>query len=223
MKINFNNIQGFAFKKGTQLQGNEVLAIIQSGYKHRGFNTPEEVPDNWIPFGTVEWCDLFLTKEQSKPNYFPAFTAHLLHRYIYKTNMIFGNRRGLKKLFIKPADKYKRFDGFIGNTKKHLPDPPYIVSEVVKFINEWRYYISNGEILFAEWYKGDEINTPDAPQLDVKIPENWCGTLDMGTIDTGELAIVEAHKPYATGLYGCNNKLYIQWLINGWKYLYEKQ
>jgi hypothetical protein len=127
-----------------------------------------------------------------------------------------------KNIFVKPADKHKRFTGLItkgGYIKKKRG--PYWCSEVVKFINEWRYYIANGKVLTGEWYWGDEVNTPDAPELNITIPNTFCGTLDFGTLDTGELALVEAHPPYSCGWYGKNNSLYVEWLIKGWKYLNE--
>jgi hypothetical protein len=74
----------------------------------------------------------------------------------------------------------------------------------------------------AEWYDGDEINMPVAPELNIKIPEGYCGALDFGTLQSGELALIEANSPYACGWYGrvgSGSSVYVEWLISGWNYL----
>lgn len=224
MNIDFNNIQGFAFKKGAISTGEELNAFILSGYNIRGFDSPDEVPDNWIPAGTVEWCNLFLSSKQSKPKYFPIFTNDYLNRFVWICNNkkyfnIVTNKYNFKKVFVKPNDIYKRFNGHQMIVTDKLPSGLLMCSEVVNFVNEWRYYISNGKVVTSGWYAGDEENTPDPPSLDIKIPSNYNGTLDFGILRNGKFTIVESHKPYACGLYSKDYKEYIQWLINGWKYL----
>lgn len=179
-------------------------------------NRPEDRPIDFIPCGTVEWCEKFLSKEKTIPNYFPDFLKEHFHRKIWYTD-IWPMEKGV---FVKPADRHKRFTArvTIGGYRKKKK-PPYVCSEVVAFTNEWRYYVADGKILTGEWYWGDEINTPDAPILDIKIPEDYCGALDFGTLSTGELALIEANAPYACGWYGKKHDLYVEWIIKGWNYL----
>jgi len=82
-----------------------------------------------------------------------------------------------------------------------------------------------GIIFCAEWYAGDEINTPDIPTDYLYKVEHtlFTGAVDVGVTDKDEFLIVEAHHPYACGWYGKKHKLYVQWLINGWKYMLELQ
>jgi len=182
-------------------------------------NTP--FLDEYIPCGSVEWISSLLNTEII-PDYYPYWLNDHLYRKVWQSNKwILG-----KKLFVKPADRYKRFDGFIttGFYRKKKK-PPYWYSKIVKFTNEWRYYIANGETLCGEWYSGDEINTPSAPKLNIKIPEKYCGALDFGTLSTGELALVEAQHPFACGWYGVGLKdidLYIKWLEIGWEYMKKR-
>lgn len=179
----------------------------------------EDAPVGYIPIGSVEWCEKFLPKEVTTPNYYPEFLKDYLFRKVWSTDKWpIG-----KKVFIKPADRHKRFTGFITTgTYKKKKKEPYWCSEIISFVNEWRYYVANGKILTGEWYWGDEINTPDAPILDAKIPDKFCGVLDFGITNQGKLALVEAHPPYACGWYGkINNPIYVEWLINGWKWLHE--
>lgn len=179
-------------------------------------NRAEDRPDGFLPCGTVKWCEKFLPPEKTTPDYYPDFLKDYFFRNIWKTDTWpLGDR-----VFIKPADRHKRFTGLVttGGYRKKKKGP-YWCSDVVSFTNEWRYYVANGEILTGEWYDGDEINTPDAPKIDINIPPDYCGALDFGTLKTGELALVEANSPYACGWYGKDNDLYVEWLIKGWNYL----
>jgi len=176
---------------------------------------PSDVPSDFIPCGTVEWCLQVLGREV-EPDYYPVFLLNHLYRKIWKTEKWpLG-----KRVFIKPADKYKRFTGFI--TKggyRNKKKPPYWCSDIVSFKNEWRYYVTNGEVVASGWYAGDEENMPDPPVLDLFIPTYYCGALDFGTLETGELALVEANHPFACGWYGRDHKAYTLWLAHGWKYM----
>jgi hypothetical protein len=154
-----------------------------------------------------------------KPDYYPSFLQEHLHRKVWQTNdWPLG-----KKVFIKPSDKYKRFNGFVTNGGyKGKKKAPYWCSDVISFVNEWRYYIANGEILTGEWYLGDEINTPDAPELKITIPKDYCGAVDFGITTEGNMCLVEANHPFACGWYGKEHEKYAKWIVEGWKYMIEK-
>jgi hypothetical protein len=177
---------------------------------------PEDSPEGYIPCGTVEWCEKFLPKEKTVPDYYPEFLKDHLFRKVWKADKWPLGQR----VFIKPADSHKRFSGKISTGKyKGKKRGPYWCSEIVSFTNEWRYYVADGKVLTGEWYLGDEINEPNAPELSIKVPEGYCGALDFGALTTGELALVEAQPPYACGWYGKKHELYVEWLIKGWKFL----
>lgn len=218
--IEMYDYSGFALQKG--VNGKEELAIshfcIMEKIPFKCFNNKNQVPEKFIPVGSVEWCSSFIKKEIT-PDYYPEFLNNFLFRKVYKTNeWPLG-----KKIFIKPADKYKRFTGFVTNGGyKGKKRPPYWCSEVINIKNEWRYYVANGEILAGEWYNGDEINTPDAPILkNINIPSNFCGALDFGELNTGEIALIESQHPFACGWYGKNHYKYAEWIIKGWNYIYK--
>lgn len=191
-----------------------VMGFVYVGY----YPAFKWIPEDHVAVGNCEWCLGALGKHIT-PDYYPEFTKPYLYRNVWQTSEYpLG-----KRVFIKPADSHKRFNGYITNGGyKHKKRGPYWCSDVVSFVNEWRYYVANGIILCAEWYAGDEINTPEAPPLNIDVPNGWCGTLDFGTLKTGELALVEAHEPFACGWYGkgmAKDMLYAQWLTEGWKYL----
>lgn len=197
----------------------ETVAIIQHCIMEKHpcimIHDINKIPEDHIPVGSVEYC-LKALKRNVTPDYYPKFLRKYLYRDIYETNeWPLG-----KRVFIKPSDKYKRFTGFITNRRYGKKKRgPYWCSSVVEFVNEWRYYVADGKILTGEWYWGDEINTPDAPVLNIDIPSDYCGAIDFGTLKTGELALVEANHPFACGWYGMDYKIYVEWIVKGWKYM----
>jgi hypothetical protein len=211
-------MNGFALQS-KERNSKETLAISYfasiNKIPYKIIDNYKNIPDGFIPVGDVEWCQKVL-KRIITPDYYPTFLESYLYRKVYKCNeWPLG-----KKVFIKPADKFKRFTGFITNGGyRKKKRPPYWCSEIVNFVNEWRYYVSNGEILTGEWYFGDEINTPDAPILDIIIPKDYCGAIDFGRLESGELALVEANHPFSCGWYGKDHKIYAKWIIDGWNYM----
>ena len=214
------DVKGFAFQHPNSSLDKEQTAVatysILNKIPYKFCRKPEDVPEDFIPCGNVEWCEKFLPKERTIPDYYPEFLKDHLFRKVWRADRWPLNER----VFIKPADRHKRFTGLIttgGYRKKKRP--PYWCSEIISFTDEWRYYVADGKILTGEWYWGDEVNTPDAPELNLPIPEGYCGALDFGRLKSGELALVEANSPYACGWYGKNHKLYVEWLVKGWNYL----
>ncbi len=179
----------------------------------------DNFPECYIPCGGVEWCESIL-RYHVIPDYYPEWASQFLYRKVWREDeWILG-----KKLFVKPADRYKRFTGFVTTgTYRKKKRGQLIWSEIVNFTNEWRYYISYGKVLCSGWYSGDE-SEPCAPELTIEIPEEYCGALDFGTLSTGEFALVESQHPFACGWYGSKDQdeLYFQWLIDGWIYMKTK-
>jgi hypothetical protein len=218
-KLNLKGYIGFALIQGdSSLEAGRlsVYCLLNDVKLIRVVKT-ERCPDSYIPCGSVEWCIQSLGKEIT-PDYYPEWAKQYLYRKVWKEDKwILG-----KKLFVKPADRYKRFTGFVTTgTYKKKKKGRLIWSEVVQFTNEWRYYVSAGKILCNGWYWGDEINTPDAPELTIDIPKDYYGALDFGTLKDGTLALVESQHPFACGWYGTQEQdyLYFQWLIDGWSWL----
>ena len=225
--INLKGHTGFALMKGDRSIEASKLELYCSLTNIPIIHVDKKTacPDEYVPCGSVEWCLLCLGKEVI-PNYYPEWLNEFLYRKVWQADKWpLG-----KKCFIKPSDKYKRFTGFVTTgTYKKKKKPPFWCSDIVSFVNEWRYYIADSKILCGEWYWGDEINTPEAPQLNIepRISTNYCGALDFGILKDGRLALIEAQHPFACGWYGKNIELYAQWVISGWKYmkegLYEKE
>ena len=192
---------------------------------------------NHIPVGSVEWCEKVYS--QCKPNYYPHFISEFLYRNIWINNYK-TIKQNNKSIFIKPAYTYKRWPGFVyshNNKNIDISDNEVCYcSDVVHFINEWRYYIINGKVLASAWYDGDISDddvikgiAPKPPTLSYKLLEklqqnNYYGVIDMGEIiKDGKkvLALVEACHPYAIGWYLDSNsyETYAKFLIESDKYM----
>lgn len=220
---------GFALQYNDDITSNEVRAImhycIMHGISYKHIMDISDIPIGYIAVGSVEFCESYLGFSFT-PDYYPNFLSSYFHRGVYKCNSLYALNFLLDvsgSIFVKPSDCYKRFNGVVVDSFYSGDyEPPYYCSGVVNFVNEWRYYISNGEVLLGEWYSGDADLMPCAPDLcnlDIKFPCDYCGAVDFGLLDSGEFALVEAHHPFACGWYGKDHNLYAEWIISGWYYL----
>ncbi len=184
------------------------------------FRKASDIPKEVIPVGTIEWVTSALGYTPL-PDSYPSFLQSMLYRKVWR-----AERWPLEKnIFIKPFDKPKRFSARITTgTYKGKKKGPFWCSEVVKFVDEWRFYIVNGFVTYSAWYRGEHEDKEPPPLYLSEVPVGWHGTLDFGELETGEIALVEAHEPYAVGWYGGlgTGKIYAEFLIEGWKYLLEK-
>jgi len=210
---------GIQFRNPIPVEERTVMFAIDlsDGHEYKIINNANEFPSGYIPVGTVEFVEKCF--RAFTPEYYPEFLHEHLHRKIWKTDE-WPQQKGL---FVKPAHRYKAWDGKLTTGGyRGKKKGPYWVSEQVKFMSEFRYYVANGEVLFGEWYDG-EIEK-DAPSIDfVEFPSDYCGAVDFGELDNGKLALVEANHPYAVGWYGgCNNavcRIYLDFLIKGYEYM----
>lgn len=214
--LDLKGYTGFALMKGDnslEAQRLSLYCLLNKVLLIR-LDKKSRVPELYVPCGSVEWCLQSLDMEVT-PDYYPDWLSNRLYRKVWKED-----KWPLKKVFIKPSDKYKRFSGFCTTgTYKKKKKPPFWCSDIIEFTNEWRYYISNRKVLCSGWYWGDEVNTPDPPELTIWTPKGFCGAIDFGTLKTGEFALVEVNHPFACGWYGKDDENYFQWLIDGWLYM----
>ena len=183
------------------------------------YQRAREVPPDAIPAGSIEWV-LECTGWQVEPDYYPEFFQQYLGRKVWKTDewpMAAG-------VFVKPADKYKRFTGKLTRGGYHgKKKGPYWCSERVQFQDEWRYYVANGKLLYIGWYDGiSDDNHP--PDIEIAWPADYCGAVDFGTTTDGRFLLVEAQHPFSCGWYGhiVEGRIYGQWLEAGYEYMRKK-
>jgi len=211
-------MKGFYFEHGNS---HEVKALylyaIANNLEIKWYNKKEDFDFDYVPYGDVDWF-LKLTKWNITPDYYPEFLSSYLHRKVWQED-----KWPLKRVFIKPSDKYKRFTGKVtSGTYRGKKKGPFWCSDIVEFKNEWRYYIANGEVLDVKWYLGPDEDKK-APILDIDWPKDYCGAVDFGEVDD-KILLIEAHHPFSMGWYGSitDNKKYGEWVVKGWEYLRSK-
>ncbi len=199
----------------------EESAIMQYCHDNSSWNycrvkTP---PMDSIPVGSVAWCEQVYGCLDV--DYYPVFMKDRLCRNTWKSDI------ALVDTFIKPC-ACKKWDGYVFVGDEKAKEEPYWCSDIVHFTNEWRYYMADGRVVASAWYDGDCSDedvlrnlTKPAPMLDVYVPDDYCGVLDMGEISgKSSLVLVEACHPYAIGWYSESNvNNYAEFLIAGHGYL----
>jgi len=175
-----------------------------------------------VPVGDVPYCESVMVAHGiavPRPDFYPVWLSGWMHRdryYVPEGTIVAVSGRSW---FIKPAGAYKTEPARILPAYHPFPQGYYVASEVVQFTQEWRYYVTDGQVVTTGWYDGDNEDEP-APQLTgIDWPSDFCGAVDFGRLDTGEIALVESHHPYACGWYGDDEELFLLWLIAGWEYL----
>lgn len=216
------NCKGFALQKGYldwEAQALSIFCVINNIPFLRVHNK-QKIPENWIPSGTVKWIESILDNT-IPPDYFPKF----LRQNWIKRKIWYQEKWPKEKVFIKPANKHKLFDGFIISGKwGERKQGPFWCSEIVDFKHEWRYYISYGEIIGGYWYQGkNEEDQKEAPDLKINYPIDWCGTADFGELTDGTIELIECHPPMACGWYGKRHEEYAKFLTLGWQWLKNKE
>eukprot|EP01084_Bolivina_argentea_P203194 347071_1 len=201
-------------------------------YKYEYFEIP---PQNTIPVGSVVFCEKVYGK--IKPNYYPNFMKDYLFRKVWITNDV----SKYDNIFCKPANSYKKWNGSIkSNDSTHSSvnecKEEVWCSEIVHFVNEWRYYIVNGDVIGSAWYDGDISDKDVLKGLAKKPPilptdllnklkqNNYFGVMDLGEIIINSktvLSLVEACHPYAVGWYLQTNDYtkYANFVIESDKYM----
>ena len=229
-KEKMNSLLGFAVDK-THISTEEKcvhLYAMKNKIPYKYFCNYKDVPVGWIPVGTIDWflksTKLDIKASGNNPDYadnYPMFLKKYLHR-----NISVSTEWPPYPVFIKPSDKLKRFNGFVTDgTYKHKKKPPYFISDIMYFDNEWRYYISHGKVVGTGWYAGkcEDVkqipDTPDISDIGIECPYGWCGSVDFGISDK-VLCLVESHPPFAVGNYlGLGSDAYAEWLVDGYFYL----
>jgi hypothetical protein len=184
--------------------------------------------DPLFVLGSVEFLENYIGHR--KPDYYPEWSKNFWRRDIIVNSKFSDYTDHLDNvidMFVKPSDKYKRFEGVLSKTGfcVETTQPPFDISEVVNFVDEWRYFVANGKVICSWWYKGSDETcekNPHGPSIaHMDIPKDFCGAVDMGILDTGELALVEVQHPYAIGWYGENDTIedYFTFLRQGFEYL----
>ncbi|MFP3637771.1 ATP-grasp domain-containing protein [Paraburkholderia sp. SIMBA_054] len=166
---------------------------------------------------------------------YPPIIADLLYREVWKERSLRDARALLeqgRRLFIKPAEGWKRFTGFVAEFTDDYrfngasSSSAVWVSTPVRFVSEWRAYVARGDVLdlrFAD-HGGDRNVTPNTAVIHNAVarlmtgPEAPAGLVaDFGVLDSGETALIEVNDGFSFGAYdGVPAEVYWEVMLSRW-------
>jgi ATP-grasp domain, R2K clade family 2 len=171
-------------------------------------------------------------------NEYPTSLKSLLHRRTWRSTL--GNLESsllsgmmTQSVFVKPADRCKRFTGFVihdegdlyrvGNVSRR---EQIFCGEVVSWLSEYRIYVVKSKVRSVDFYSGNPeikidsnviyqaINILDQAQ------ESYAGyAVDFGVLSSGETALVEMNDGFAIGAYQINAQDYTDLILSRWEEL----
>ncbi len=103
----------------------------------------------------------------------------------------------------------------------HVPaETAVLVSEVVEFVSEWRFYVLRGRVVGAGWYSGNPLTFPDSKVVADAVkawPDGPAGYgIDFGVVADGRTLLVEVNEGFSLGCLGLRPRLYSQILEARW-------
>ncbi len=173
----------------------------------------------YCPVGSVEFVQLFLLIHGIKIPMHISYPEPLFYDYYLRRKVRIGKFHEADNLeFIKPLLDIKGFTGNLKFKLSGIPDDYCVyISDPVKFIQEYRFYILNNELVGYARYDDnyEEDRLIDFELIDDAIRAmkdlNIIGySLDFGILSTGQTALIEANDGWSLGLYkgSCSNKVY---------------
>ncbi|MDD2750840.1 MAG: ATP-grasp domain-containing protein [Acidithiobacillus sp.] len=193
----------------------------------------------WMPVGSVEFCLAAMVHQGITPpevSTYPGYPEPLrgfLRRKIW-AGSVAGVMANGRRVFVKPSYRQKLFTGFVWPDEdgqeialKDLPELEVLwCSEPVNFVQEWRFYVMNGEVIGAGRY--DDGEDPDmeaklhhaAREMVKQYRDAPAGySIDIGVLDTGQVALVEVNDGWGSlGFYkgSCSLAEYFSLLVTRW-------
>lgn len=204
--------------KLAELRGIPVFRASESQVERSKFlMAPGIVPVGSVPF--VKHALRQMGKSLPEHTPYPSELSHLLYRNVQKMRSLRDAKEIVnegRRLFIKPADGWKRFTGFVAEFGDDYrfngasASKPVWISDAVTFVSEWRAYVVDGEVIdvrFAD-HGGDRTVEPNLDVINKAVSALYQAGLapngfviDFGVLDTGETALIEMNDGFSFGAY----------------------
>lgn len=150
---------------------------------------------------------------------YPSVLTPWLHRRIWhepSLRTVLQRIDSGERLFVKPADGWKRFTGFVAEFRDDYRFGGYSnsravwVAEPLDFVSEWRVYVVNGQIQDIRYadHGGDRNVRPDERRITAALhaftlsgsaPAGY--VIDFGVTRAGDTALVEVNDGFGFGAY----------------------
>lgn len=163
---------------------------------------------------------------------YPSCLSHLLYRkqWLSILDKVIANLENAS-VFIKPAEKVKRFTGFVLNSPYDLwqfngasKRLEVICSEVVNWVSEFRCFVVNGKFVGMSHYYGEKQIVPDIDTIKNSIAilnntgyNNNGYAIDFGVLSSGQTALIELNDGYSMGSYDLSADLYTDLIVARWE------
>lgn len=153
---------------------------------------------------------------------YPGILGGILHREVRKLSALREARQMLaegQRLFVKPADAWKRFTGFVAEDPRDMrfngasSSMAVWISAQVDFVSEWRAYVARDQLLdlrFAD-NGGDRSVMVDRGVIEEAVrslaatgtaPAGY--VMDFGVLrPSGQTALIEMNDGFSFGAYDC--------------------
>lgn len=209
------------------------LGFYRLGYHVERFKLSElkskDIDESTPVFGGMESMEIVLPKYTGL-NYYPLELNDFMYRDVKEVNVedvSMGN-------FFKPLpEDHKMFSPVVKSDTLQcslilgrIPKEHKVLStQAVKFLSEYRVYVTNGDILDICYYKGDPLELPDAKVIRemVSLVSHYSVSfsVDVGILESGETALVEMNDFCCLGNYGLNAREYAMAIANRWTEIYN--
>jgi hypothetical protein len=206
-----------------QIGYNPIESTVVSTYSDGVDWSETPIPGRWN-VGSVEFCRAALGDREPAAIDYPEPIKYALKRRVYIADV----PHFIRKAFVKPL-RTKAFEARVIGDESVAAPGPFWWSEIVNFVAEWRvYFFSNGSTSTCRYDDGDEDQNTEglrAWHFGLEIAKDWRASgqapcafaLDVGLLDDGRMALVEANDFWALGFYsGCDRKAYTQSLADRW-------
>jgi len=167
-----------------------------------------------------------------EPFDYPEPLREFLHRRVWMADLGWVRAHieaGGAPVFVKPRLRRKRFTGLViryaGDLYALAPLSKRTAlwcSDVVSFSSEHRVFVVEGRVVGVSHYDGDPQLLPSHELIDAcreKLVDIAGYALDVGVLDDGTSALVEANDGFALGRYDLDPNAYADMLAARWRQL----
>jgi hypothetical protein len=191
-----------------------------------------------VIFAESEIIEKLLKKTFPQYQTIPTYPEELNHLYRRKIERISFNdlTKMQRPIFVKPVSNNKSFTGFVLKKQNLFEEEAYdgfeldpkeqiYVSESVEFLNEYRLFIANSEVVgiveSSHFILDREKIKSSDPDRSFILEVLKCNThpwsvIDIGQLSTGQWAVVEVNPPYALSSYDWPIEKYVNYCQAAW-------